>query len=83
MSTELYAITGATGALGSHIAEQLASRGKRVRALVRPASNTDYLSSIGVELVEGDLNDAASAQTLVSNATHVFHCVAKTDNWGA
>ena len=83
MSEELYAITGATGALGSHIAEQLVSQGKRVRALVRPTSDTEYLSSIGVELVEGDLNDAASAQTLVSDATHVFHCAAKTDNWGS
>src|SRR4051794_41015733 len=36
-------VTGATGLLGSHIAEQLASRGRRVRALVRPSSDTAFL----------------------------------------
>ena len=30
-------VTGATGMLGSHIAERLVARGRRVRALVRPA----------------------------------------------
>src|SRR5262245_51230768 len=39
----LNAITGATGLLGSHIAEQLAARGERVRALVRPTSDTTFL----------------------------------------
>src|SRR3712207_2512405 len=44
-------VTGATGLLGSHIAERLVMRGDRVRALVRPGSRTDFLESLGVELI--------------------------------
>lgn len=82
MANELYAITGATGALGSHIAEQLIKQGKDVRALVRPGSNRAFLSGLGCELVEGDLTDPGAAREIVSDASHVFHCAAKTDNWG-
>lgn len=48
-------VVGATGALGHRIAERLLASGKRVRALVRPTSNTQSLQAAGVELVEGDL----------------------------
>lgn len=82
MTEQLYAITGATGALGSHIAEQLTERGKPVRALVRRGSDRQFLSSLGCQLVEGDLTDPGVAEELVSGASHVFHCAAKTDNWG-
>jgi nucleoside-diphosphate-sugar epimerase len=82
MSDEIYAITGATGSLGSHVAEQLVQQGKRVRALVRPSSDRQFLSSLDVELVEGDLNDTSAAKALISGASYVFHCAAKTDNWG-
>lgn len=82
MTDDLYVITGATGGLGSHIAEQLVQQGERVRALVRRGSNHNFLSSLGIELLEGDLKDPDSAKALVSDATHVIHCAAKTDNWG-
>src|SRR3954449_1322033 len=35
-------VTGGTGLLGSHIAERLAARGDRVRALVRRSSYSIY-----------------------------------------
>jgi nucleoside-diphosphate-sugar epimerase len=82
MTEQLYAITGATGTLGSHIAEQLTEQGKPVRALVRRGSDRQFLSGLGCELVEGDLSDPRAARALVSGASHVFHCAAKTDNWG-
>ena len=50
-------VTGATGMLGSHIAERLVERGRTVRALVRPGSKTGSLERLGVELVPGDLTD--------------------------
>ena len=43
-------VTGATGLLGSHIAERLVARGYRVRALVRPRSRTGFLEGLGVEI---------------------------------
>src|SRR5438093_1505849 len=75
-------ITGATGQLGSHIAEQLAARGERVRALVRPASATALLERLGVELVRGDLHDAASVEKACAGADIVYHCAARVADWG-
>jgi len=83
MATTLNAITGASGTLGSHIAEQLVARGDRVRALIRPTSDTRFLRELGVELLEGDATDRASVEQLVSGADVVYHCAAKTGNWGA
>ena len=60
---KLNLVTGATGLLGSHIAERLVRRGDRVRALVRPASETGFLDAIGVDRVVGDLADLDSCRT--------------------
>ena len=46
-------VTGATGMLGSHIAEKLVARGRRVRALVRPGSDTRFLQDLGVDARRG------------------------------
>ena len=59
-------VTGATGLLGSHLAERLVARGDRVRALVRPGSRTDFLDTLGVEIVRGDLTDPAACQAAVA-----------------
>ena len=59
-------VTGATGLLGSHIAQRLVERGDSVRALVRARSDVRFLQSLGVELVVGDLGDPASLQAAVA-----------------
>ena len=48
-------VIGATGMLGSQVVDRLMARGKRVRALVRPTSQTEKLVAAGVELAPGDL----------------------------
>jgi 2-alkyl-3-oxoalkanoate reductase len=75
-------VTGATGLLGSHIAEQLSARGRRVRALVRPGSQTAFLEALGVELIRGDLTDPASCARAVEGAEVVYHSAAKVGDWG-
>ncbi|MCI0684479.1 MAG: NAD-dependent epimerase/dehydratase family protein [Gemmataceae bacterium] len=82
MSQRLSVITGATGLVGSHIAEQLRGGGERVRALVRRGSDTAFLQSIGVELTEGDLLDPDSVARAVEGADVVYHCAARVSNWG-
>jgi nucleoside-diphosphate-sugar epimerase len=54
-------LTGATGCLGSRIANDLAREGHFVRALVRKTSDrTAVVQSDNIEFVIGDLTDAAS-----------------------
>ena len=82
MKAKLNVVTGATGLLGSHLAEQLVARGERVRALVRPGSDTSFLRQLGVELTVGDLTEAASLPRVVDGADLVYHCAARVGDWG-
>ena len=81
-SSKLNVVTGATGQLGSHIAEQLRAAGERVRALARPGSDTNFLQQIGVEIVPGDLGDVASLRKAFAGADVVDNSAARVSNWG-
>jgi len=76
-------VTGATGLLGSHIAERLVAQERRVRALVRPTSETTFLRSLGVELFEGDLADVDSCRRAMKDVEVVYHSAAKVGDWGS
>ena len=80
--TGLDLVTGATGLLGSHIAEKLMAQGGKVRALVRPGSDVRFLKSLGVELVVGDLTDLDSCRRATQGVRVVYHCAAKVGDWG-
>lgn len=54
----MYLIMGITGRIGSGVANQLLSQGKQVRALVRNYEKAASWREQGVELVEGDWQDA-------------------------
>jgi len=75
-------ITGATGLLGSHIAEKLVAAGQPVRALVRPTSDVQFLQSLGVELVQGDVTDPASLVSAMRGIHTVYHAAAQVGDWG-
>jgi nucleoside-diphosphate-sugar epimerase len=75
-------ITGATGLVGSHAAEEALSRGHRVRALVRPTSDIRWLDAWGVERIVGDLEDRDAIRAGVTGADWVFNCAAKVGDWG-
>ncbi|HEX6589270.1 MAG TPA: NAD(P)-dependent oxidoreductase [Longimicrobiales bacterium] len=50
-------LTGGTGLVGSHVAEQLRAADVEVRALVRRAARADHLRQLRCELIEGDICD--------------------------
>lgn len=76
-------VTGATGFLGSHIAERLVARGDSVRALVRPTSRTTFLESLGsVEFMEGDVTNAGSLLPAVEGVDVIYHAAANVSDWG-
>ena len=68
-------ITGATGLVGSHIAELLVANGWTVRGMVRsPTSARDLL--LGVEPVIGDVLDESSFRRAAAGCHVVFHTAA-------
>lgn len=75
-------LTGATGFVGSHLAEACAARGFRVRAMVRTGSDTSLLEKLGAELHPGDLTDAAAVRRAVEGVEAILHCAAKVGEWG-
>lgn len=52
-------LTGVTGKTGGETAKQLLARGVKIRAIVRNAAKAEDLKAAGVELVVGDIGDAA------------------------
>ena len=72
--SELIALTGATGFVGTELAKQLASTGYRIQALVRPASSWKRPTGLTVKWIQGDLADLDSLHRLVDGATAVIHC---------
>ncbi|MFM1801247.1 MAG: hypothetical protein RJA81_599 [Planctomycetota bacterium] len=75
-------VTGATGLLGSHIAEQWARAGARVRVIMRSQKSTPFLDSLGVEKVQGDLTDPIACRFACENMDFVCHAATKVGDWG-
>lgn len=75
-------VTGATGFVGSHVAEALLARGDAVRTLARPTSDTGLLESWKVEVIRGDLVDAEAVARACEGVDAVVHCAAKVGDWG-
>ncbi|MBU6493658.1 MAG: NAD-dependent epimerase/dehydratase family protein [Burkholderiales bacterium] len=76
-------ITGASGFVGSAVIRAALARGHRVRALVRAASPRDNLRGLDVELVEGDMRDAASMDKALSGVGILLHVAADYRLWAS
>jgi dihydroflavonol-4-reductase len=74
-------VTGATGFVGSAVARRLVQDGFSVRALTRHASPRAHIADLGLELVPGDLRDAASIRTAMAGCRYVFHVAADYRLW--
>jgi uncharacterized protein YbjT (DUF2867 family) len=69
-------VVGGTGMLGGQVVDELLARGKRVRALVRPASDAKRLVASGVEIARGDMMDPASLLQAMDGADAVISSAA-------
>jgi dihydroflavonol-4-reductase len=71
-------VTGGTGFIGSHLAEEGRRRGAEVVALGltdRPEerANAELLTRMGAEVLSGSITDAELCRRATRGATHVFH----------
>jgi nucleoside-diphosphate-sugar epimerase len=66
-------VTGATGFVGSHLAEALRRRGDEVTILARSASKAAALTPLGVRVVSGDLHDRSALERAVEGQDVVYH----------
>ncbi len=67
-------VTGGTGFVGAHLVAALRARGATVRALVRARARAERLGwGPDVELVQGDLSDAAALARGIADTDVVFH----------
>lgn len=73
------ALTGATGFLGGAIVRAATARGLPLRALVRRPEAAETLAKRGVDVVEGDLGDAASLADFVRPGDVLIHAAARVD----
>jgi dihydroflavonol-4-reductase len=74
-------VTGATGFVGSHVAEALAARGADLRLLVRSESKRDNIAGLKVETVIGDLLKPDSFKKAMTGCDFVFHLAADYRLW--
>ena len=68
-----YALTGATGFVGSHLVRLLRQQGHDVVAVVRSPENAHELSEMGVELVRGDVTSRSSLEEAFEGADGLYH----------
>ena len=71
-------VTGATGFIGSHLAEELLRRGYRVTCLVRKTSSLRWLEGLDAEIIHGDCEDEDSLRELPTDIDLVFHLAGLT-----
>lgn len=71
-------ITGATGFIGSTLAEALLKSGAEVHCLVRSPRALKWLQGMPVRLVHGELFTEETLAEALARATHVFHLAGVT-----
>ncbi len=71
----LYLVTGGAGFIGSHLCEELARRGERVRVVdsLITGRRANLAHVAGVDFVEGDLADLGVARRAAEGVDYVLH----------
>ena len=68
----MFLVTGITGKVGGATARHLLAQGKRVRAMVRDRAKAATWTDQGVELFDGDWNDAAAIERALKDVDGAY-----------
>ena len=71
-------VTGATGFVGSHVADKLLEKGYEVRCIARKSSNLRWLENKNIEIVTASLDDKSSLEKAVEGVDYVYHIAGLT-----
>ena len=71
-------LTGATGFIGSFLAEYLLKKKIEVRCLVRTSSDLRWIADLKVECHYGCLNDKESLKRAVNGIEYIYHVAGVT-----
>jgi len=71
-------LTGATGFVGSFLAENLVKSKYKVKCLVRKKSNLRWIADLDVECFYGSLNDKDSLKRGIKDCEYVYHVAGVT-----
>lgn len=74
-------VTGAGGFIGANLVRALLAHGDDVRALVRPGGDRRSLAELPLEVIEGDVRDAAAVRRAVAGCAVVYHLAAEYRLW--
>jgi dihydroflavonol-4-reductase len=74
-------VTGASGFIGANLVHELAARGHRVKALLRPGSDLRGLRGAEFERAEGDLGDRKQLAAALRGCEWCFHLAASYHLW--
>src|SRR5262249_57079926 len=74
-------VTGANGHVGNNLCRLLVQRGEAVRAMIRAGADPAPLAGLDVEIVRGDILDAASTRQATLGCGRVYHTAAGFLMW--
>src|SRR5260370_5929967 len=74
-------VTGASGFIGANLVPELAARGHRVKALLRPGCDLRGLRGADFERAEGDLGDRKQLAEALRGCEWCFHLAASYHLW--
>lgn len=71
-------VTGGTGFIGSHLIEKLCSKNIEVKCIAKDNLNSNQLSNLKVEFINGDLSNGGLPETLLEDVNVVYHVAGVT-----
>jgi dihydroflavonol-4-reductase len=74
-------VTGASGFIGSAVANAVRARGAHVVAMIEPGADCRNLAAVGAEQVVADVRDPAAVRAACAGTRFVFHLAAIYRFW--